>query len=42
MSYRATVLNEKAFIKFVENEPVVIKREDVALAAARLVNYITK
>jgi hypothetical protein len=34
------VLNEKAFVKFVENEPVV-KSEDVALAASRLVNYIT-
>lgn len=36
------VLNEKAFVKYVENEPAVIKSEDVALAAARLVNYTTK
>ena len=36
------VLNEKAFIKFVENEPAVIKSEDVALATACLVNYMTK
>jgi Nuclease-related domain len=35
------VLNEKALVKFIENEPVVIKSEDVALAAARMVNYIT-
>ena len=35
------VLNEKAFVKFVENEPIVIKSEDVALAASRLTNYIT-
>jgi len=36
------VLNEKAFLKFVENEPATVKTEDVALAAARLVNYLTK
>jgi len=36
------VLNEKAFVKFVENEAVVVKSEDVALASARLVNYMTK
>jgi hypothetical protein len=36
------VLNEKAFVKFVENEPSMIKTEDVALACARLVNYVTR
>jgi Nuclease-related domain len=36
------VLNEKAFVKFVENEATVIKSEDVALARARLVNYVTR
>lgn len=36
------VLNDKAFLKFVENEPVVIKKEDVALASSRLVDYITR
>lgn len=35
------VLNEKAFVKFVDNQPVVIRSEDVALAASRLSNYIT-
>lgn len=34
------VLNEKAFVKFIENEPVAIKSEDVALAASRIANYI--
>jgi len=36
------VLNEKAFIKFVENEPTMVKKEDVALAKSRLINYITR
>jgi len=35
------VLNEKAFVKFIENEAVVIDEADVALASSRLVNYIT-
>jgi hypothetical protein len=36
------VLNEKAFVKWVANEIVVIKSEDAALAASRLVNYVTR
>jgi hypothetical protein len=36
------VLNEKSFVKWVENERAVIKEEDVALAAARIANYVTK
>jgi hypothetical protein len=35
-------LNEKAFVKWVANEIVVIKSEDAALAASRLVNYVTR
>lgn len=34
------VLNEKAFVKWAENEPVVVRDEDVALAANRLKNYV--
>lgn len=35
------VLNEKAFVKYILNEPELINSADVALAAARLENYIT-
>lgn len=35
------VLNEKGFVKYVENGAAVIKDEDVALAAARLANHVT-
>lgn len=35
------VLNEKAFVKWVHNEPSVINPEDVALIHSRLVNYVT-
>lgn len=36
------VLNEKALLKFIENEPVVIKAEDVALASDRLALHVTQ
>ncbi len=36
------VLNEKAFVKFMENEPAIIKPEDVALAASRLAIHVTR
>jgi hypothetical protein len=36
------VLNEKAFIKYVEKEPAKVKKEYVALAKSRLINYITR
>lgn len=36
------VLNEKALPKFIENEPVVLKDEDIALASSRLTNYVTQ
>ncbi|HOE15909.1 MAG TPA: nuclease-related domain-containing protein, partial [Syntrophorhabdaceae bacterium] len=36
------VLNEKALLKFIENEPVVIKAEDVALVSDRLALHVTQ
>jgi hypothetical protein len=36
------VLNPKALPKFIENQPIVIKQEDVALANSRLVEYISR
>jgi hypothetical protein len=35
------VLNEKALPSFVEHEPVVLKKEDIALASSRLEDHIT-
>jgi hypothetical protein len=34
------VLNHKAFVKYIANEPIVMKPEDVALAASRLRIYV--